>query len=469
MYILAFIIVVYILYSLFKPKKAPLSGGFSEPLDESQLKALDLMENTKESILLTGRAGTGKSRVLQDFKKTTKKKIAVLAYTGVAALNIKGQTIHSFFNFGISITPNTVQTRDDQTMYKKLDAIVIDEISMVRADLMDCIDIFLRKNGPNSELPFGGVQMIFIGDPFQLPPIVKPEERHIFEGHPYSGPYFFNAKVFERGFDFTHLELIKIHRQHDPVFINFLNAIRDGSHSNQDLDFINQRHDPIFDETKEGTHVHLMTTNQMALDFNLRKLSRLKGEPFTSYAVIQGEWKQSDYPTDDPLKLKVGSQIMLLNNDPEKRWVNGDIGKILKIKDKDGIIEVKIVGGKNPKESVGKYKWDRGQHTWNEESGQIEYEEDGATFTQYPMKLAWAITIHKSQGKTFDEVVINFGNGTFAHGQAYVALSRSRTFEKTTLRKRVIDRDILIDQKVIDFMQNLEQKDLDDLNAENKE
>lgn len=459
MYIFISLIFVLILFKIFKKKRGTPVVEIS--LDQSQQKALDLMENTSTNILLTGRAGTGKSEVLRCFRDRKVKQVVVLAYTGIAALNIKGQTIHSFFGFGINITPTTVPTREDQTMFKNIDAIVIDEISMVRADLLDCIDVFLRKNGPHNELPFGGVQMIFIGDLFQLPPIVVKEERHLFEGQPYTSPFFFNSKVFEAGLTVTHIELTEIHRQ-DKVkqehFINFLNAIREGVHTEEHLSTINARHDRLFDESKETTAVHLVTTNEMAKNFNERKLQQLHSRQFTFYANVVGQWERKDYPTDDPLLLKVGAQIMLLNNDPEHRWVNGDIGKILKINEKDpsGLIEVKIIGSQRPRDYVGKWKWDRGHYTSNPETGEIEYQSDGSTFTQYPMKLAWAFTIHKAQGKTFDETVINFGNGTFAHGQAYVALSRGRTLEKTTLRRPVTNEDIKIDRRVIEFIKSIE-------------
>ncbi len=461
MYILLIIILGIFVYQIFFKKSASSEELF---LDESQQKALDLMENTKSNILLTGRAGTGKSEVLKRLRDRKVKRIVVLAYTGVAALNIKGQTIHSFFGFPVGVTPNTVPEREDKTLYENIDAIVIDEISMVRADLLDCIDIFLRKNGPNIELPFGGIQIIFIGDLFQLEPIVKrPEETPIFNGNPYITPFFFSSKVFEKGFDFKHIELTNIHRQDKEKqkhFIEILNAIREAVHNDEHLKLINERYERLFDESKENSAIHMVTTNEMAKAFNERKLQQLRTEEFSFRAEIVGGWNEKDYPTEEPLKIKVGAQIMLLNNDPERRWVNGDIGKILKIKKKNGtidLIEIKVVGSPRSKDYVGKYKWNRGHYISSQETGELTYENNGETFTQYPMRLAWAFTIHKAQGKTFDEVVINLGNGAWAHGQAYVALSRGRTLEKTTLRRPIQNTDIRIDSRVIEFMNSIKR------------
>ena len=453
MYIVLLIILVYLLLVVFGRNKEKNMEPIS--LDQDQQKALDLMENGEQSILLTGGAGTGKSEVLKKFKEKTNKSIVVLAPTGVAAVNVKGQTIHSFFKFPPNVRIETVAEIRDPAIYKKPDAIIIDEISMVRADLLDCVDLFLRKNGPNSDLPFGGIRMIFIGDPFQLPPVVTQEDRQrqTFSGNPYSGPYFFDSNVFQNGFEYTLLDLNISHRhdaQDQGRFIAFLNDVRKNICDNSHLKYINERHEPLFDEDKPSSQVHLMTKKQMVAEFNSRRLSKLKVKEFTFDAAIIGEWKEIDYPADEFLKLKVGVQVMLLNNDSEKRWANGDIAKVLKIDQKAGFIEIKINDGN--KFLVGKCTWKHEGYFLNEETGELEYGEDGLTFVQYPLRLAWAFTIHKAQGKTFDNVVVNLGNGAFAHGQAYVALSRCRTFQGVVLRRPLRFTDIKVDERVVRFM-----------------
>ena len=463
MYILILVAVFWIFFKILKKKKiTPPPEDFSDGLDEYQQHALDLMENSERSVLITGRAGTGKSTLLTYFRKHTKKKIAVLAFTGVAALNIKGQTIHSFFKFGIGVTPDTVQTVEEQSVYKNLEAIVIDEISMVRADLFDCMDKFLRKNGPNPALPFGGIRVILIGDLFQLPPVVINDDRHLFQGNPYQGPYFFNSKVFQAGLDLEHFELTKIHRQgpDEHKFITFLNAIRENKHTEDHLEIINERHNPNLDEHAEDMSIFLVPTNKMADDHNLIKLSRLPGRTSLFVAIKEGDWEDQNgsekFPAPEFLKLKIGAQVMLLNNDPRKEWVNGDIGKVSRMNEKDEVISVDLVGGKRVQ--VTKNEWEKIKYTYNVENDSIS-SEPVAKFIQFPLKLAWASTIHKAQGKTFDKAVINFGNGTFAHGQAYVALSRCRTLAGTTLKNPVRSQDIRVDRRIIDFMKNLDKKD----------
>jgi len=461
MYLLVAIIVIFFLFRIFR-RKPSSETSFKEPvieIDEQFQAALDLMENSKDNILLTGRAGTGKSTLLAHFRKTTKKRIGVVAPTGVAALNVEGQTIHSFFKFRIGITPNTVSTADDQMLYKKLDAIVIDEISMVRADLLDCVDKFLKKNGPDPKSPFGGSQMIFVGDLFQLPPVVTRTDRHLFEGNPYNGPYFFNSKVFESDINLKCIELTKIRRQHpkdEENFIHFLNAIREGKHTKEHLEIINQRYESNFDEYAEGAHILLVPTNEMANQHNDVRLSRLSGRTIYFTASKTGNWRdendQERFPTNEILKVKVGAQIMLLNNDAEGKWVNGDVGKITRISEADQLITATLSNGKRV--YITKYTWERLDYKYYKETDEIETEVI-ATFTQFPIKLAWASTIHKAQGKTFDRVVINFGRGAFAHGQAYVALSRCRTLKGTILKQLVKNEDIKVDQRVLEFMKEL--------------
>ena len=457
--------IIIVLVSLFSFRRKASSSRIPKnefDITEERERAIDYMENTSESVLITGRAGTGKSRLLDHFRKETKKKIVVLAPTGVAALNVQGQTIHSFFGFGIDITPNRVTSVEDQTTYKNLNAIIIDEISMVRADLLDCIDIFLRLNGPSSSLPFGGIQVIFIGDLYQLPPIVKKEDEEWFYRY-YTGSYFFYSRVFERGFTVKHIELTKNYRQLDKDFTNVLDAIRLGTQNLNQLTVINQRYDPLYNDTKDDGAIHLKTTNEMARNLNTLKLSQIKKTLFSFEAEVQGDWTEGDvgsekFPAEKTLFLKVGAQVMFLNNDSQNRWVNGDVGKVLGVgEDSNGVTLIRVIlNGRI--EYVGKHKWEKISFQYDEELKDIQAEPVGV-FVQYPLRLAWAVTIHKAQGKTFDKVVIDLGRGAFAKGQTYVALSRCRTLKGITLKRILEDRDIMADTKISEFLDQLDSPD----------
>ena len=414
--------------------------------------ALDIMENTNRSIFITGRAGTGKSTLLSYFSRTTRKKVAILAPTGVAALNVKGQTIHSFFKFRPNITPELIRPRkfknEKDNIYKKLDAIIIDEISMVRADLLDCVDKFLRLNGPDATEPFGGLQMIFIGDLYQLPPVVSGGEREIF-GELYDSPYFYSAKVFET-FHMDFIELEKVYRQQDTRFVDLLNSIRNKTIEEDGLALLNQRYNPRFEPPSGDFYVYLTTTNAGAEEINSRRLAELKGKTHTFEAVIEGEFGREYLPTAIDLKVKAGAQIMMLNNDITGRWVNGSIGEVARIETGqtgEPVIIVELTDGNIAE--VTPYTWEIYSYTVN--GGQLQSEVVG-TFTQYPLMLAWAVTIHKSQGKTFSKVIIDFGRGTFAHGQAYVALSRCTSLEGIVLMKPVLKQHILMDYHVVRFL-----------------
>jgi len=411
-------------------------------------QAIDVLENTDKSIFITGKAGTGKSTLLEYFRSLTQKRVVVLAPTGVAAINVKGETIHSFFRFKPGITLDKIskfrQKDEKKNIYKKLDAIIIDEISMVRADLLDCVDKFLRLNGPNKKLPFGGIQMIFFGDLYQLPPVVVSHEKQIFKGF-YDSEYFFSAKVFAK-IEMLYLELEKVYRQKDERFISLLNTIRNNSAGDKELSLLNERLDPGFDP-KGQYYINLTTTNQMAREINERWLECLPAKTHIYEGMLEGDFDNKQLPTDIELKLKAGSQIMMLNNDSQGRWVNGTMGKILTIN--DDVLVVKLQNGNLAE--VDPFVWEIFHFNYNQNTMQLESNVT-ATFTQYPLKLAWAITIHKSQGKTFDNVIIDIGNGTFAHGQLYVALSRCRSLDGIVLRKPIKKTHIIMDFRVVRFV-----------------
>jgi ATP-dependent DNA helicase PIF1 len=417
-------------------------------------KALNLMEDTRKNIFITGKAGTGKSTLLEYFRNTTRKNIVVLAPTGVAALNVKGQTIHSFFKFKPNITVDKIKKSKAKSkdIYKKIDIIIIDEISMVRADLLDCVDMFLRLNANNSNKSFGGIQMIFIGDLYQLPPVVTREEKDLFTKH-YKGPYFFNAHLFEN-FYMEFVELEKIYRQKDENFIKILNAIRNNTVTEQHLNKLNTRvGKQIAEGDKNNFAIHLTTTNQFAEKINQEELVKLNREICEYKAEIDGEFEKYSYPTSDNLCVSIGAQVMMLNNDSLGRWVNGTIGKIIDIQFNSelqtDVIVIQFTDGKI--ESVLPYTWEIFNFTFNENQNRIETETAGS-FTQYPFKLAWAITIHKSQGKTFDKVIIDLGPTAFAGGQTYVALSRCVSFEGISLVRPIKRHHVFVDWRIVKFL-----------------
>jgi ATP-dependent DNA helicase PIF1 len=426
-------------------------------INEKFQQALEILENSGRNLFVTGRAGTGKSTLLEYFRRTTRKRVVVLAPTGVAALNVKGQTIHSFFNFKPGITPDRVRKlRSDRanSLYSKLDVIVIDEISMVRADLLDCVDRFLRLNGPVSDKPFGGIQMAFIGDLYQLAPVVASGEKEVFSLL-YKTPYFYSARVFDF-MDMEFVELEKIYRQHDEIFINLLSSIRNNSVTDKDLEFLNQRYQPDFEPARDDFFVYLTTTNRLAREINNKRLSGLKGRLQTFSGVIEGDFGQEYLPTEVDLQCKVGAQMMMLNNDVEGRWVNGSIGKIIDVVRNDSgekIIIADIAGGEEVK--ITPFTWEIFRF-FVDGSG-LQSEVIG-TFTQYPLILAWAVTIHKAQGKTFDRVIIDVGRGTFAHGQMYVALSRCTTLGGIILKKPASKKHIWTNYQVMDFLTKYQYK-----------
>ncbi|OGH90735.1 MAG: hypothetical protein A2507_02645 [Candidatus Magasanikbacteria bacterium RIFOXYD12_FULL_33_17] len=419
-------------------------------LNKEKREIIDLLENSDRNIFLTGKAGTGKSHFLKHFRATTKKNVVVLAFTGVAAINVQGQTIHSFFRFHPQTTLDSIRRLSDdrENIYKKINTIIIDEISMVRADLLDLIDKFMRLNGNSPGLPFGGVQIFAIGDLFQLPPIVTSEEEMFFKIN-YESPYFFDSRVFAEA-NFVKKELTKMYRQDSKkqnAFIKALDNIRTCTFDKKDLDLINSRFVPNYKKPDKEFVLSLVPTNSTADSINRVEMDKLKDKPVTYEGTISGEFREKDLPTDKNLTLKVGSQVMLLNNDPLGRWVNGDIVKIIKT-DKES---VRVLFDDNTFEDITTNTRDSIRFVFDKESGKIQPEVAGS-FTQLPIKLSWAVTIHKGQGKTFDKVHIDFGRGTFVHGQAYVALSRCRTLEGMTLTTPVQGRYIFIDERVKQFM-----------------
>lgn len=417
-----------------------------------------MIENTSKSVFITGRAGTGKSTLLRYFRRHTSKDVVVLASTGVAALNVGGETIHSFFGFKPDITTDKVKKLKGakSRSFKKINTIIIDEVSMVRADLLDCVDAFLRLNGREPNSSFGGTQMIFIGDLYQLPPVVSFKERDFFSRH-YSGPYFFDADVFE-DFEMEFIELEKIYRQKSKSFISVLNAIRDNSAGIKELSVLNSRVNLGFNQASASERIiNLVTTNKTANEINREHLNRLGGEEYIYISDIDGEFSSRSYPTDEELFLKIGAQIMLLNNDSLGRWVNGSIGEIVNIvKDlKGGGDKIVVMLSNGNLVEVLPYTWELFHFKFDDKTDKIVSETIGS-FRQYPLKLAWAITIHKSQGKTFDKVIIDLGHRAFTAGQVYVALSRCVSLEGISLARPIRKSDIMTDRRINGFIDELQ-------------
>ncbi len=420
-------------------------------------RAFSLMEETRHHVLITGRAGTGKSTLLTYFRNATQKRVVVLAPTGVAAVNIEGQTIHSFFHFKPNVTPALIKRKkkaekDRPALYKKLTTIVIDEVSMVRSDLLDCIDKFLRFNGPDEKQPFGGVQMILIGDLYQLPPVVSAAEREIFRSH-YPTPYFFSAKVFDQ-LPVEYVELEKVYRQKDDEFVRLLNTIRNRSVTDDDLAKFNARCDPHFEASPDAFFISLTSTNALADAINEKRLAELPGKTWKAKGQIDGDFGKEYLPTAVDLKLKKGAQIMLLNNDAYGQWINGTIGKIRKFENDDegdDVIVADLDNGDTAR--ISPYTWKI--YRFFLKNDELRSEEVGS-FRQYPVRLAFAVTIHKSQGKTFENVVIDVGHGTFAHGQMYVALSRCTTLDGIVLKQPLKKTHILMDWQVVKFLTNMQ-------------
>ncbi len=423
------------------------------PLELSQdfNNVLNLLEKERKNLFVTGRAGTGKSTLLQLFRKTTSKKHVVLAPTGVAALNVKGQTIHSFFNFPPRLfDPGQIKTGKNKRLIKELEIIIIDEISMVRADLMDAIDYILRVLR-NNQKPFGGIQMVVFGDLFQLPPVVNQETNDWLKRREYASVYFFSAHIFSSFPDFFEMfELHKIYRQDNKQFIHLLESVRLNKIDPDDLEALNERYNPSFHSIEN--YITLCARNLTADKINQTQLNLLESESKPYLAKITGNFQASQFPTEPILNLKIGAQVMILRNDPEGKFVNGSIGVIQKLLDNE--VEVSLdQDGYKTSLTLGPLNWEILQYKLDPKHPDKISTEIIGTFTQLPIKLAWGVTIHKAQGKTFDKIIIDLAGGAFEYGQTYVALSRCRTLDGIVLRHPLKPTDLKTDPAVLDYYQ----------------
>jgi ATP-dependent DNA helicase PIF1 len=414
-------------------------------LSAEQKRVFDLIESTKSHVFVTGRAGTGKSTLLNHLSWNTEKQLVISAPTGVAALNVGGQTIHSLFRLPIGVIADSDidQNADVRKMLNTIDTLVIDEVSMVNADLMDAIDRSLRKARHKPTVPFGGVQVVLFGDPYQLAPVPgDADERAYFTDH-YRSMWFFDAKVWSE-VSLTVVELTEIHRQHDDDFKFMLNAVRHGQVTREIADALNgagARTPPT-----DGT-ITLATRNDAVNRINAEALKRLPGTVRTATAEVSGDFGGRNFPAEEALELKVGAQVMFLRNDSEQRWVNGSVGVVSKIS-KAGSIWVEIDGEVHEVDPVS---WEKHRYSYSADDKKLTKNVIGE-FTQFPLRLAWAVTIHKSQGKTYDQAVVDLGQRVFSAGQTYVALSRLTSLDGLYLTRPLRPADISVDPAVRRFM-----------------
>lgn len=422
-----------------------------EELDMNRefLYALDIMSNTNDSLFLTGEAGTGKSTLVKHFMRNTKKRAVVLAPTGVAAVNAGGQTVHSFFKFPPKpLTDNNIPMNvsdDNMRLYNAVDTIIIDEVSMVRVDMMDAIDTFLRIH-LNDNAPFAGKQIIMVGDLNQLPPVIGSSAEREMITHGHKSEFFFDAAVFERS-TFHKVALTRIYRQKDPVFISYLNKIRNGSISYIEIDELNTRcHKP---SRLNPEVVNICTTNAVADYLNSAHLEDVKSEEIVLPGKIEGQFNTKNCPVGENIKVKIGCRVMILVNDPDKKYYNGTIGILEEVNEGEEPSLVVNVGGSRM--VISPYTYESKAYTYNPSSKTISTKSIG-TFKQYPVRLAYAITAHKAQGLTFDRINIDLGYNAFAHGQSYIAISRCRTLEGVTFSRPFRKSDIIIDKRVAEFM-----------------
>ena len=424
--------------------------------------ALQLITHTRQSVFLTGKAGTGKSTFLKYICNHTKKKYVVLAPTGIAAINAGGVTLHSFFKLpfrpmlpddpDLSLSHGRIfeffkYPKEKRKIIAEVDLIIIDEISMVRADIIDCVDRILRVYSGNMRLPFGGKQLLFVGDVFQLEPVVPSDQKEILSLF-YASPFFFSARVF-KDINLVPIELQKVYRQTDSVFINILDRISNNAARKQELDTLNGRYFPSFEPQNEDMYITLATRRDQVDFINEKKLAELPGEEYVSVGKIEGDFPESSLPTQLNLSIKEQAQVIFIDNDYERRWVNGTIGMVSGI-DENGNVYVLLESG--VEHLVEPTSWRNYKYKYNEKEKRIE-EEIVGTFEQLPIRLAWAITVHKSQGLTFSRVVVDLTGGVFAGGQTYVALSRCTSLEGLVLKSKISSRDIFIRKEIVEFSQ----------------
>ena len=428
--------------------------------------ALKLVQYTNRSVFLTGKAGTGKSTFLKYICAHTHKKYVVVAPTGIAAINAGGQTLHSFFKIPFRpILPDDpdLSTKDGriydflkyrknhQKLIKEFDLLIIDEVSMLRVDILDFIDRVLRVYSGNMQVPFGGKQLLMVGDVFQLEPVVKREEWGILRRF-YQTPFFFSARVF-RNLPMVQIELKKVYRQNNPEFVNLLDRVRINAVKADDIKVVNQRFDPQFNAPIDELFITLATRRDTVDYINDHKLAELEGEEIHFEGSVMGEFPESALPTPRDLILKENAQVMFIKNDAERRWYNGSLGRIDEI-DESGI-HVRMEN--DEVHLVEKEIWRNVRYKYDEKNNRVIEEEIGS-YQQYPLKLAWAITVHKSQGLTFDKVMIDFSGGAFAGGQLYVALSRCRSLEGIIMKSNISLRDVIVKRECVDFSRKSNNK-----------
>lgn len=391
-------------------------------------------------LFVTGRAGTGKSTLLRALRDSINDELVVLAPTGLAAVNVGGQTIHSFFGLPPRLVrPDDIRRSRNGAVMRRLRHLVIDEVSMVRSDLMWAIDQSLRVNRGRPREPFGGVRLMLFGDLHQLPPVVREPEVAVHLENVHGGPFFFSVGALREGAGTHLLELTQVFRQSEGPLLTVLNRIREGEASEDDLEVLNERVQPVRTLREGESYVILTPTNEAAQRINMAYLTALPGEARQYEAGVTGEFAGGAQPTDVSLTLKVGAKVILLRNDADRRWVNGSVARVSRLEPDRVWIEI---DGKEYE--IEQVSWENRKYAFDQGQSKI-VETVAGTFRQFPLRLAWALTIHKSQGLTLDKVYIDLGRGTFAHGQTYVALSRCRSLEGLALARPLRPRDILFD------------------------